>query len=203
MAKKEYYIDPMGDKVPARHVKPYDKARDRIATQIAREYLKMQARMVALKEQTMQRVEDLQARAACEAGVPSLGGAKGNVQFRSFDGNVTVTLDRQKRTEFDERLQFAQQLIHEAVEEMTLKGTGADLAEIARRSFQPRRSGNLDMQRIRDLRTYNVKHPKWRQACEIISECERTIGHREYIRVAVRRDRDHKPTPIKLDIAAL
>jgi len=57
------------------------------------------------------------------------------------------------------------------------------------------------MQRIRDLRTYNVRHPKWKKACKIISECERAIGHREYITVTVRENAADKPRSIYLDIA--
>ena len=215
MARKEYYIDPMGDKVPARHVKTYDKKRDRIAMQIAKEWSGMQAKLIDLKIKTVERIMALQEAAAKDAGVPDLGGAKGNIQFRSFDGSVTVALDRQKRTEFDERLAIAEKLILAAVDEMLAQIEGEEkvspatrdairnVARIARAAFAPRRSGNLDMQRIRDLRNLNVKHPKWRKACEIISECERTIGHREYIRVSVRDAADHSPKPITLDIAAL
>ena len=199
--KKEYYIDPSGEKVPTKYVKPYDRQRDKIANQIAKLWIDERDRIAKVKADTLSAIEKLQQAAAKEAGV-DLGGAKGNLQFRSFDGTITVSLDRQYRTEFDERLQFAQALIMEAIAELT-DGSNADLAEIASKAFQPRRSGNLDMQRIRDLRTYNVRHPKWRQACEIISDCERTIAHRDYIRVAIRAMRDETPVNIHLDISKL
>lgn len=199
--KQDYYTDPTGEKVPAKYVKPYDKLRDKIARQIEKDWLSEQARLAACKVRTVAAIQKLQEAAAAEAGV-DLGGEKGNLQFRCFDGSITISLDRQYRTEFDERLQFAQALIMEAIAEMT-EGSNADLAEIASKAFQPRRTGNLDMQRIRDLRSYNVSHPKWRQACEIISECERTVAHRDYIRVATRLADDAKPTPRTLDIASL
>jgi hypothetical protein len=201
MAKQDYYTDPSGEKVPAKYVKPYDRLRDKIARQIEKDWQAEQARLAACKVRTVAAIQKLQEAAAAEAGV-DLGGEKGNLQFRSFDGSITISLDRQYRTEFDERLQFAQALIKEAVAEMT-EGTDADLAEIATKAFTPRKTGNLDMQRIRDLRTYNVSHPKWRQACEIISDCERTIAFRDYIRVAVRPAPNAKPQPITLDIASL
>jgi SpoVK/Ycf46/Vps4 family AAA+-type ATPase len=183
MPKKQYYTDPAGEQVPAKYVKPYDRERDRIAQRILKLWSEEQARLAKVKADTIDLIHKLMDKAASDADV-SLGGAKGNVQFRSFDGNITIGVDRNYRTEFDERLQLAQQLITEAVAEMTDRVDDADLSEIARRAFQPRKSGNLDMQRIRDLRTYNVSHPKWKKACEIISECERTIGHRDYIRVS-------------------
>jgi hypothetical protein len=200
--KKDYYTDPAGEKVPAKYVKPYDKLRDHIARQIEKDWQAEQARLAACKLRTVAAIQKLQEAAAAEAGV-DLGGEKGNLQFRSFDGSITISLDRQYRTEFDERLQFAQALIKEAVAEMTEGTSNADLAEIATKAFTPRKTGNLDMQRIRDLRTYNVSHPKWKQACEIISDCERTVAFRDYIRVAVRTAPDAKPQPITLDIASL
>jgi len=199
--KQDHYTDPEGNKVPAKYIKAYDKLRDKTAIQIEKDWLSEQARLAACKVRTLAAIQKLQEAAAAEAGV-DLGGEKGNLQFRSFDGSITVSLDRQYRTEFDERLQFAQALIKEAVAEMS-EGSNADLAEIATKAFTPRKTGNLDMQRIRDLRTYNVSHPKWKQACEIISECERTVAFRDYIRVASRPAPDAKPQPITLDIASL
>jgi SpoVK/Ycf46/Vps4 family AAA+-type ATPase len=200
--KKDYYTDPSGETVPAKYVKPYDRKRDQIAQRIARLWQDEQARLAKVKAETIALITQLQEAAAGEADV-TLGGARGNIQFRSFDGAITVSSERAYRTEFDERLQFAQQLIMEAIAEMTDKVDDADLSEIARRAFQPRKSGNLDMQRIRDLRNYRVQHPKWRKACEIISDCERTVAFRDYIRVAVRTAPDATPETINLDIAKL
>ncbi len=215
MSKKAYYIDACGEKVAARHVKKYDRDRDKIANQIFRDWEAEEARLKKLKGVTLERVERLQQAAAAEAGVKDLGGKAGNIQFRSFDGRITVAVDNAKRTEFDERLHLAEQLIMEAVTEISEKVMAdsnaspeqramvKDLVEIATRAFKPRKSGKLDMQRVRELRTYNVKHPKWKKACEIISECERVIGHRRYIRVTVRQTPDSTPRPIVLDVAAL
>lgn len=198
---EKYMTDAAGERVPVKYVAAYDKLRDRIARQIEADWSAEHKRLQTLKARTVERVEKLRDAAACEAGVSDLGGPKGNLQFRSFDGAITVSLDRQYRSEFDERLQFAQQLIMEAVGEMAEGAQNADLAEIARRAFQPRKSGNLDMQRIRELRRYKITNAKWRQACAIIADCERTVAHRDYLHVAVRQASDAKPVQIHLDIA--
>jgi hypothetical protein len=208
MARKAVYTDPSGDEVLAKFVQPYDKLRDQMAEVISKDWLEMEQRLAACKERTLDRIEKLRAAADKATGV-SLGGKKGNLQFRSFDGSITVAIDRQCKTEFDERLAHAQELIHQALDDITAKAAHgasdasavADLREIATKAFTPRRSGNLDMQRVRDLRSINVKHPLWRQACEIIADCERTIGHRDYLRVAVREHADKSPRGINLDIA--
>lgn len=194
-------IDAQGNAVPVKYIKLYDRERDRIARKILARWLKAQAALRAVKRDTLADIEKLVGLAEKETGV-SLGGAKGNVQFRSFDGHITISLDMQAKTEFDERLALAQKLILEAVGEMT-DGASADLAELARRAFEPRKSGRLDMQRIRDLRNYKVEHPKWRRACEIIGDCERQVGTRQYVRVAVRKQADAKPELVSLDIATI
>jgi len=203
MPNAKIYIDPLGQTVPAAYVKPYDKKRDRIANRIELMWRNERARLAKLKLATIALIEELQAEAAKTAAAPNLGGEQGNVQFRNFDGLTTIRLDNAKRTEFDERLQIAQRLIMDAVAELASGVTDHDLVEMVTRAFAPGKSGNLDMSRIRDLRNYNVKHAKWKKAIEIINECERTIGHKQYVRVEVRADRDAKPEAIKLDIASL
>ena len=203
MTAERYMTDAFGEQVHVRHVRPYDRKRDRIARRIAREWLEMEERLRGLRERTLAAVAELQEAAAEEAGVPELGGKEGYIQFRSFDGRITVRVDNAKRTEFDERLKFAQQLIMEALQELCADVAVADLVEIATRAFTPRRSGQLDMQRIRDLKTYQVKHAKWQQAIGIIGECERVVGYRRYVRVTVRDGADAEPRPIVLDIASV
>jgi len=198
---KKIYVDPQGQEVPEAYVKPYDRMRDKIARQILADWEQEQERLRALKARTIERIEKLQALAGKTAGV-KLGGKRGNIQFRSFDGNITVSYKNQPRTEFDERLGLAQQLIMEALKDLT-KDAAHDLVEIATKAFQPRSSGRLDMQRVRDLRTFNVKHPKWKQACEIIADCERKVGSRQYVSVLKRPGPDVKPEPVLLDIAGL
>lgn len=197
------YVDPDGQAIPAKYVKSYDRQRDATAQAILKDWLKAQQVLANVKERTVARITALQEAARKDSGVKDLGGAKGNIQFRSFDGNIVVRYDADARTEFDERLALAQQLINEAVHELAAGAKDADLVEIATRAFQPRRSGRLDMQRVRDLCSYNVSHPKWKQAVDIIKKCERQVGTRNYIRVAVREDADKRPAFIALNIAEI
>jgi hypothetical protein len=197
------YTDALGRDVPARYVPAYDRLRDRIARRIAADWQAENKRLVALKARTLAMVSELQDAAAKDADVQRLGGDEGYIQFRSFDSLITVRVDNAKRTEFDERLALAQKLIEEAVRELSAGVQNADLVEIANKAFQPRKGGNLDMSRIRDLRHYKVSHPKWQQAIEIIADCERIIGHRQYIRVSVKASRDATAQPVVLDIAGV
>jgi hypothetical protein len=197
------YVNAQGQTVPAQYLSEYEKLRDKIARKIAVVFIAEQAKLRSIKESVFALVAQLQAAALKDTDVERLGGDQGYIQFRSFDGLVTVRVDNAKRTEFDERLQIAQQLVIEAVKELSGYAKHADLVEISTKAFQPRRNGNLDMQRIRELKTYKVEHPKWKQAVEIINECERVIGHRRYIRVSIKADRNSEPENIILDIASV
>jgi len=203
VAEAKTMTDAQGVQVAVKYVPVYDRTRDRIARNIYARWTEEERRLKALKEWTFEQVMRLQAAAAAAAGAPELGGKEGYIQFRSFDGSITVRVDNAKKTEFDERLALAQALIHEAIRELANSSEAADLIEIATRAFEPRASGSLDMQRIRDLRKYRVSHPKWKQAVEIIGECERVVGHRRYVRVQKRDQADAAPRPVILDIAAV
>jgi len=212
------YTDPAGDQVKAQYVPAYDKLRDAIATRIAKRWQDEELRLRKIKADTVADIDNLLDAAAKAADV-TLGGERGNCQFRSFDGLITVGRDRQYHSEYDERLQMAQQLIAEAIADINdqvkrlvaessekaadLLDQVQNLTEISTRAFTPRRNGKLDNRRIRELRTYKVNHPKWVKAMELLSESERTVAYRDYIRVAIRHDRAAKPTPVILDIANL
>lgn len=194
-------IDPFGKEVAAKYLPKYDLKRDAVAKAILRDFLKAREMLERVKERSIARIRDLQEEAAKDTNVKPLGGPRGNIQFRSFDGSIIIRYDADYKTAFDERLALAQQLINEAIAESAEGAENPDLIEIATRAFQPRRTGRLDMQRIRELCTYRVSHPKWKQAVEIIKKCERTVGTKNYLRVAVRQSRDQKPKPITLNIA--
>ncbi len=196
------YKDPNGTEIPAKYVPAYDKTRDRIANKIYDLWAAEERRLHALKAATNALIDEMRKAAADDADV-KLGGEKGYLQFRSFDGKVTVKFENARRTEFDERLGMAQELIKEVLKELAEGAKSADLVEIVNHAFSPRKGGTLDMQRIRDLCRLNVGHPKWKKAVEIIRECERTIGHKQYVRVAKRLAPDAEPVPVVLDIAKL
>ena len=49
-----------------------------------------------------------------------LGGTKGNITLKSFDGKYMITRDVSERIEFDERLQAAKILVDKCLREWTL-----------------------------------------------------------------------------------
>jgi len=201
---QKIYTDPDGNPVPAKYISAYDKARDRITRKIYDLWGKEEERLTQLRAQTERLIDEVRQAAAKEAGV-KLGGAKGYLQFRSFDGWIIVRFENVAQVDFDERLSLAQQLIGEAIDDMagdTSKNAKlAGLRKIAEAAFKPRgKNGKLDRQRVRDIANVQVNHPKWRKAAELIRECETITGHKAYVRVAKRLAPEAPPIPIVLDI---
>lgn len=199
------YVDPDGNAIPAKHVRPYDRKRDAIANRIFNLWGAEERSLTALKATTNRLLDELREAAAKEAGV-KLGGAKGYLQFRSFDGRIIIRFENRSKTEFDERITMVQQLIREAIDELATdagrSGKVQELRKVADAAFKPRgKDGRLDRQRVRDIAAVQVDHPKWRKAAELIRECDKVIGHQEYVRVAKRLAPDQEPNPIILDIS--
>lgn len=210
MKKPVKYINALGNEVPPESVSAYDKSRDRIVRRIHAIWTKAQAQLRLAKVQTDANLDMIRKLAAKQTGV-MLGGAKGYFQLRSYDGKIVVRFENVPVREFDERLELAQRLVFEAIDEIASAAAGdqkeqkeavAKLRQIAADAFRPRgREGKIDRQRVSDLVDIAVDHPKWREAQKIILMCDRTIGHRAYVRVAVQADPKSKPEPILLDIA--
>ena len=203
---QKVYIDPDGNSVPAKHVSAYDKKRDAIANRIFNLWGAEEQRLTALKAATNRLLDELRVTAAAECGVARLGGAKGYLQFRSFDGRIVIRFEKRSKTEFDARISIVQQLIREAIDELAddagRSGKVQELRKVADAAFKPRgKDGRLDRQRVRDIASVQVDHPKWRKAAELIRECDKVIGHQEYVRVAKRLAPEAEAIPIILDIS--
>ena len=209
MKKPVKYVNPLGNEVPPESVSKFDKERDRIVRRIHAIYAKAHEQLRTAKVQTDANLDLIRKLAAKQTGV-KLGGAKGYFQIRSFDGKIIVRFENVAVKEFDERLETVQRLVFEAIDEKASaasvgdekqKKDVQDLRNLAADAFRPRgREGKIDRQRVRDLLNIAFDHDKWRQAQKIIRECDRTIGHRAYVRVAVQADPKAKPEPIILDI---
>lgn len=209
--RKTEYIDALGQKVPAKYVGAYDKARDAAAESVAARWIEMERKLVELHKWTTAQVFGVVDASRADAASRTIGeGGRGNAQFRSFDGRIVVSLDVQPREEFEPNLiAEAQRLVQEVIAEgkAAIQSSGAgglavDVAEIAARAFTPRKSGRLDMARVRELTTLRVSHPKWERAMEIVGAAARIVGTRRYLRVDVRESPEGKPRPILLDMAA-
>jgi hypothetical protein len=179
-----------------------EKLGDELTGSIAAEWLDLQARTRALKRRIFAEMAALAEVAASQHKV-TLGGDKGNMTIRTYNGKFKVERSAQEFLVFDENVMAAKQLLEEFVEEKT-DGVDPDLVVVLDRTFRRGEDGRLSVQRLTELLTYGIKHPKWAQAMDIINEAMRVGGVRSYVRLHRRVEgRFDKYESVPLDIAKL
>jgi len=181
------YVDAQGQVVPAAYVKPYDKARDRIARRILRRFEEERARLEKAYQATLQDIDELATLAGRE-GI-TVGGAKGNLQFQSFDRLIQIGMDARYNVEFDERLRAAQEKIEAFVKDRAA-GADNDLRELVMMAFKPTSDGLLSRARILGLLRLNIRHASWEAAMTLIRESINTERGKTLLRVEKRATRE-------------
>jgi len=199
-AAETYYTDAMGERIPARHVKPYDRARDRMAKRCAKRWEKLREDMQRCYNETASDLEAMEAAAADGRPDRALG-KRGNFQFQSFDGLIQVSRSARYDLRFDERLKVAQGIIEEVIAEKAT-GVDADLAELVKGIFRPTSDGLLSQARVMGLFRLKIQHPRWREAMDLIRVSIESRRGKTLLAVRRKPSRDADWDSILLDIAA-
>ncbi len=194
-----YLTDAMGRLVPVEMVKEVDLARDALTREIADAAKELSQRIREFKERARKDIEAFMELSA-ERFSKSIGGSKGNVCLRSFDGRYRVQRDISEYLVFDERLQVAKDLIDECIHEWSA-GARPELMDLVADAFQVDKRGRINTRRVLALRRKNIDHPNWAKALDAIAESVQVAGSREYVRVYERQD-DGSYRQIGLDLAS-
>lgn len=195
-----YLRDAQGRLVPREMVKEIDLARDALVAEIVANALSLSAQVKSFKEKTMADIEAFVQLSAERFGA-SLGGDKGNITLRNFDGSYKVCRDIDERLVFDERLQVAKALIDECIVEWS-DGARAELRALITDAFQVDKQGRVNTKRILALKRVNIEHETWKRAMDAIAESVQVAATRAYVRIYERQD-DGTYRQINLDLAAV
>ncbi len=194
-----YMKDGQGRLVPDSMVKPVDKARDEIVMEIVEEALKVAGSVSSFKHKALGDIAAFVELSAEEHGV-KMGGEKGNVTLRSFDGEYKIIRAIDEYMSFDEQLQVAKVLIDECIHEWSA-GSRSEIKVLINSAFQVDKEGRINTNRILSLRKLNIEDPKWLNAMKIIGESLQVDGSKTYIRI-YKRGADGKYEHISLDVAS-
>lgn len=194
-------VDAQGQSVPAQYVKQYDRERDRVARRIEKRFIDAHAYLARVKASTLADIACLQAFGAKDGA--GLGGAKGNVQFTSFDALIRVRLDARTMVEFDDRFRQAQELIFQYADELAGATGEQDIVTIIRAAFKPNAGGMLARSRVMGLFRLNIKAEKWQMAMDLLRECQFVKSGKTYLYVETRPTQGDDFEMIPLDIAAI
>jgi len=176
----KYRQNALGHLVPEDKIDKTDKKRDDLVCELIPEAETAAAAMRDFKASAMKRIQDFADFVALKCKAP-IGGVKGNITLTSYDGSLRVIRAVDEFISFNEKMTAARAIILDYIANLT-KGADTDLAEIVSRAFETNKDGHLATARILALRAYNVKHPEWRRAMDLISQSivVQSTGH--YIR---------------------
>lgn len=195
-----YLRDAQGRLVPREMVKEIDLARDTLVAEIVANALSLSALVKAFKTKTMGDIEAFVQLSAERFGA-NLGGDKGNITLRGFDGRYKVCRDIDERLVFDERLQVAKALIDECIVEWS-EGASAELRVLITDAFQVDKQGRVNTKRILALKRVNIENETWKRAMDAIAESIQVAATRAYVRIYERQD-DGSYRQISLDLSAV
>jgi len=205
MSKQEingtiYWENSSGNLVPEEMVKPYEQLKDGIVQAISEKIKKMKKEMEEIKNETMSDIDTFMEIAAEEYKV-NLGGKKGNVTLTSYDGSIKIVIANSTNQEFNEKINFAKALIDEYLTELT-KDSAIELKTIISSAFKIRQ-GKLDVRRILELRSYDIKDSKWKRAMELINESLEITNSNRCFRLYVRNKSGNSYDRVNMDFATV
>lgn len=192
-----YLRNAKGGLDPIETIREIDIARDEVVRELAKIAENVNKTLAEFKKTALETIAAFVSLAADQHGV-TLGGEKGNVTLRAYDGSLSIQRDISELITFDEGLQIAKQLIDECMREWT-KNAGPELRAIVDEAFQVDKQGKISTTRVLGLRRLDIKDVKWKKAMDVISDSVTITGTRAYIRVYKRNgDTEHQ---IPLDLA--
>ncbi|MBW6399968.1 DUF3164 family protein [Roseomonas sp. HJA6] len=191
--------DAAGRLVPIANIKPEHLLEDEMVRRLHDQAEMVRYALATFKANAFAEVRALLDILAQQYG-STRGGAKGNVQFRSFDGTLSVQLAVGEHISFGPELQIAKQHVDECLRRWT-EGANHNLRAIVNDAFEVDKEGKVNADRILSLRRLEIQDETWKLAMDAISGAVRTTRSKEYIRLYVREAPEKDPALVPLDIA--
>ena len=195
-----YRENSKGHLVPVEQIEEVDLLRDDFVCKAVESARSMSGEITQFKEQVTGDMSAFLDLSAEKFGV-KLGGSKGNITLRSFDGKYMVTRKIAERIEFDERLQAAKILVDQCLREWT-QDSPSEVQALIDDAFQVDKKGRINTMGVLRLRRLKIEHAKWQQAMDAIGEAITITDSCTYTSF-YERDEHGKYQKIVLDFATL
>lgn len=184
--KEEYWLDAAGNRIRLSNISEIDQVKEDVTRRLVAGAKSLQATMVAFKQAAMGEV--MAAKSLIfEKYEVSLGGKKGNITLKSFDGTQEVQVAVAENVSFGPEIQAAKALIDECIEDWA-EGANDNIRTLVEDAFQVNKAGRIDTGRVFGLRRLNMKDrdgnpdARWGRAMDAIADAVRTDGTVTYVR---------------------
>lgn len=194
-----YFERADGSLVRADQLKPQETLADEMVRILIAKAEALSADLAGLKAESMSEMQALRALLMDEYGV-KVGGAEGNVSFKTVDGRLLVRLQISKHVSFGPELEAAKELIDECLTDWS-DDAGAEIKEIIQDVFRLNAKGRIDTQGILNLRKHRFEDPRWENAMTAIADAIRRDSSTTYVRFYRVDPKTGTETRIPLEIA--
>ncbi|OED44078.1 sulfate transporter [Endozoicomonas sp. (ex Bugula neritina AB1)] len=194
-----YRQDEQGRLVPEAQIKEIDKARDQLVTEIMAQALPMRDMLTQFKKKTIGDMQAFMELSFEQYGV-SVGGRKGNIQLKSFDGKFKVQLKNQEHIAFNEQIEAAKVLIDNCLDRWT-EGSSKEIKAVVQRAFRTNSQGKLRTAEVLGLRNLEIDDAEWQTAMQALMDSITIAGTTSYINIYQRIGQTDKWSHIGLSLS--
>lgn len=196
---EDHIIGPKGEKLPIgtakpQHVMEDDFVREEVGYAIA--LSEQMSRFLAHFFANFGAFEELLA----ERYDAKVGGPKGNVTLRTYDGKFAIRVQVADQISFGPELQVAKGLVDECLNDWTAT-SGDELKAIVSKAFNVDKAGQINRAALYSLLRLEFSDARWKKAMEAIRDSMRVDGTKTYVRFFRYDGPDGREQPITIDLA--
>ena len=125
---------------------------------------------------------------------------RGNFTIENFSGTKKVSVTVSDSIKFDEKLTIAKMKIDEYLHEIT-QNASPDLKTLVLKAFEVDKKGDVNVQKIMALKSYEIEHPTWLEAMKIIDDATQVVSSKSYIRFYEREGLESSYKQVSLDFS--
>ena len=205
MAKEQngFWVNKKGELVHKDNVPATEQLKDEMVEKLVLAATNLSFMLGAFKYGAFCEIEDYHKLLLQKYNVDEKANSKkGNLTIENYSATAKVTISVSDRIAFDEKLSIAKIKIDEFLHEAT-KDASPDIQTLITKAFDVDKKGDINAKKILALKSYEITHPKWIEAMQIIDEATEIISSKNYIRFYSRKSIEDEYKLISLDIAGV
>lgn len=194
---QQFKEDARGNQIAIANIPEIELVKDDLVNKVVTEAFQIRDILAGFRNRTAGDVAAFVSLSA-EKYDKKIGGEKGNVTLVSFDGKYQVRRCIDESISFDEKLQIAQEIILELMNEWS-EGARSELVSMVNLAFKPNAAGKLDTRRVLALKQIESEDPRWHKAMEAVTDSIHVVNKAVYFRIYERQnDGSYKQIPLDL-----
>lgn len=194
------WVNHKGETVPEKYVSNYDKKKEKLIAKLAKKADALNEKLTELKKEMFADADLLDNLMYKEHSMERSDASKGNFTMYSFNKELRMSVKVADVIEFSDLIKLAQEKIQQFIESKS-KDADQDLMVLVNNAFKTTK-GRLDKARVFSLFNYEIKHPLWIEAIDLIKKSITTNHTKRYVVIA-KRDNNGEYTDINLNFSSL